>query len=785
MVKHTQRNIAFIVFGVIIIGSMVFLFLQGAEGGEVNVTLPPPNALLTSTDLIGFTPITQPIGAIPVGEIECKIKQTTQVFDAGNKIIDFEESSGIAGTPVITLQLTTVPSQFPINYFNIALKAFCVQQNNVPISVVAETIKVKALGTFLNERNVLLFEKAQSSSKVARFGSGQGEQVLTNVVMPKLFIEDGLPLADFPITIEFDVTGNIEVFYDNFPSFRYNIPLFQDNINSFITVNVERAVPSLDSDGDGVLDEFDLCPNEFGSVANMGCPAVVFCPDGSTVSDVNQCPIPPPPPDTCADTNDPFTCRIECVSQGGIYQQLEGVPVCILTPECAVGEKLELQTGNIFICVPDPDQLDSDGDGILNGIDACPNLFGVPEFNGCPSGTQTKTCPDGSVIPSSSQCPTPPVTGTLEEIILSGDVITLIEVVFTDNTNEVIIGSLKQGTGSTAQLTQSFGNIVPRQITGTIGAGQAKPIAEINYVIFFDLPNSQGVSLITSDISDLVFVIESSVSQANGRVVPLRGETIGESQRFALGTTTTVNGWVLGTSTVSASTISEIARLVIPPEQSRDADIIIVYDGSFSFNKGVESQTFVISSSEIIFNDFQISFEKIPVAPFNCEKQGQLPVKNEFGETIGCKAPDPNDPDILSCSSDFRVGFPCDTQFRVDNCSGTTTCIEPDADSDGIPDFLDGCIDRPEDGLTPNPTDGCPQDIPPDPLPPICPVGEICKPPIPPKPPVKPVCSETNPDACIFPPELFLTVVVIGAIIAIVIGVVVAIVRSRRRVFGG
>lgn len=796
MARHTRRNIAFVVFGVIIVGSMVFLFLQGAEGGEVNVTLPPPNALLTSTDLIGFTPITQPIGAIPIGEIECKIKQTTQVFDAGNKIIDFEESSGVAGTPVFTLQLTTVPSQFPINYFNIALKAFCVQQNNVPISVVAETIKVKALGTFLNERNVLLFEKAQSSSKVARFGSGQGEQVLTNVVMPKLFIEDGLPLADFPITIEFDVTGNIEVFYDNFPNFRYNIPLFQDNINSFITVNVERAIPILDSDGDGVLDEFDLCPNEQETFNNFQ--------DNDGCFDISpeppEPPIPPPPPNTCDDTKDPIICKIECVSQGGIYQQLEGVPVCIKTPECAVGEKLELQTGNIFVCVPDPDQLDNDGDGILNGIDACPNLFGVAEFNGCPSGTTTIVCPDGiTIVTSLSQCPSV-VEDPLQEKIIKGDIVTLTTVRFTDKTFESVTASARGGGLQLPNLSQQISNLIPAQLFGTLLVGEGKAIDEITIEVFYFNNESQLFIVESKDISLILTVEESSVSSATSNPIPLLG-SIGTGD-LRPQTDEVVSpfgtGISLGRVTIISENIIDLGEQAgITSGQREDANLIFSISGFVNFRDIDETERFLLTNTLITIRNVDIDNVAPPVAEPKCLDSQIEIIDPRTGRVIGCETPPPTAPKCFS--SERPQGYACTPQDILTFCDGDpTNCREKDLDNDGVPDHRDDCRDvtknnLKEDGLTINgsdPDDGCKalsRGIEPcNPLVRICPPidgdgngdgdgdGDGGK-----------FCSETNPDNCIIPPEQLILFVIAGAVIAIVIGVALAIRSRRPTVFGG
>ncbi len=102
-----------------------------------------------------------------------------------------------------------------------------------------------------------------------------------------------------------------------------------------------------DSDGDGVLDKEDPCPNEAGPVENQGCPWPDTDGDGVLDKD-DQCP-----------------------TEAGT---LNGCP-------------------------------DADGDGIKDSEDACPGVAGVARFNGCPD-----TDGDG-IQDSEDECPT--VAGTL------------------------------------------------------------------------------------------------------------------------------------------------------------------------------------------------------------------------------------------------------------------------------------------------------------------------------------------------------------------------------------
>lgn len=117
-----------------------------------------------------------------------------------------------------------------------------------------------------------------------------------------------------------------------------------------------------DSDGDGILDDVDQCPNEAedfdGFEDEDGCPDLDN--DGDGVLDVNDgCP------------NDP--------------EDIDG---------------FEDEDG-----CPDPD---NDGDGILDVDDQCPNEPGTPENNGCPDPDR-----DGDGVPDRvDNCPDEP--GTIE-----------------------------------------------------------------------------------------------------------------------------------------------------------------------------------------------------------------------------------------------------------------------------------------------------------------------------------------------------------------------------------
>jgi len=122
----------------------------------------------------------------------------------------------------------------------------------------------------------------------------------------------------------------------------------------------DQGCPELDSDGDGVPDSVDRCPNtpEGTRVMTDGCPEDDFGDDGP--------PMLPPPDrdgDGIPDSED------ECPDVPGVPEK-NGCP------------------------------LDTDGDGIPDAEDDCPEVWGVPEKNGCPddSGRKVVVTKDKIVI---------------------------------------------------------------------------------------------------------------------------------------------------------------------------------------------------------------------------------------------------------------------------------------------------------------------------------------------------------------------------------------------------
>jgi outer membrane protein OmpA-like peptidoglycan-associated protein len=156
-----------------------------------------------------------------------------------------------------------------------------------------------------------------------------------------------------------------------------------------------------DSDGDGVIDKNDKCPNEVGFERYNGCP--IPDTDGDGINDeqdkcinekgtakYNGCPIPDTDKDGINDEED------KCPNQAGLAKY-NGCPIP-----------------------------DTDGDGINDEEDKCPSQAGPASNNGCPVADRDKDginddedkCPDVPGVAKNFGCPeTPQVSAEVSKAL--------------------------------------------------------------------------------------------------------------------------------------------------------------------------------------------------------------------------------------------------------------------------------------------------------------------------------------------------------------------------------
>lgn len=135
------------------------------------------------------------------------------------------------------------------------------------------------------------------------------------------------------------------------------IPDYQDLCPEAKGTAEMRGCP--DSDGDGVPDHEDKCPNQPGTKENNGCPGTLGDRDGDGILDsIDKCP------------DEPGTLKNE---------------------GC-----------------PEPVNQDKDGDGVPDSIDRCPNIPGTARNNGCPEPQASKDSDGDGVPDSEDECPNKP-----------------------------------------------------------------------------------------------------------------------------------------------------------------------------------------------------------------------------------------------------------------------------------------------------------------------------------------------------------------------------------------
>ncbi|MCP3057664.1 OmpA family protein [Myxococcus sp. K38C18041901] len=184
----------------------------------------------------------------------------------------------------------------------------------------------------------------------------------------------------------------------------------------------EDGCPDPDNDNDGVLDANDKCPNEPGVLENQGCPALAPTDrDGDGINDnLDKCPDQPEDkdgfqdedgcPDLDNDNDGVVDTQDKCPNEPGPIQNLgcpdrdnDGVndaqDKCPDEPEDKDG--FQDEDG-----CPD---LDNDADGLADAQDKCPNEAGPPENSGCPD----KDSDNDGVVDRLDACVDEP--GTKEE----------------------------------------------------------------------------------------------------------------------------------------------------------------------------------------------------------------------------------------------------------------------------------------------------------------------------------------------------------------------------------
>ena len=253
---------------------------------------------------------------------------------------------------------------------------------------------------------------------------GQYQKELSSVFVPYVFAGGGVGLEEFTtVSVEFPVGAglNIRVGKNSYLNLQgeYRFSQAQQRNNMQLGVGywfrLGKRDPNainkdlVDTDGDGVPDAADNCPELAGEAKMLGCPdadldgvadPIDACPDVAGSSALNGCPD--------ADGDGIIDSEDKCPELAGSTVTM-GCPDTdgdgILDKDDNCPEKAgEEATGG---CP------DSDGDGVHDGEDECPNAAGPAASNGCPKRDQdgdgildaVDECPDVAGPVTSGGCP--------------------------------------------------------------------------------------------------------------------------------------------------------------------------------------------------------------------------------------------------------------------------------------------------------------------------------------------------------------------------------------------
>ncbi len=201
-----------------------------------------------------------------------------------------------------------------------------------------------------------------------------------------VYENEGIFNLQIPIGLGFQVKLAENAFFTWQSEFRYALSEKRNNLQHGLGFTyligkpmekVEEVVEApKDSDGDGIPDNLDLCPNEFGDPKYNGCPDK----DGDGIPDYkDKCPeiAGLVEFDGCADTDG-----------DGIPDNIDECPN-VAGPKSNKG-------------CPETKIADRDGDGVPDGQDECPDEAGPASTNGCPDR-------DGDGVPDyKDKCPDKP-----------------------------------------------------------------------------------------------------------------------------------------------------------------------------------------------------------------------------------------------------------------------------------------------------------------------------------------------------------------------------------------
>ena len=260
-----QRNIKYAVMFVIIGGLLAFFASEELTGNPnlgAGKTFSLPELRYVGSD--------RSSGNSNDSNVSCDIKQTLYVSNQKGEIIATVQSSML--DDAIPFDLVNPSDDDPVKVFVAIPKIFCTTDNE-SITVKESNLNLSVYGT----TETIKESKTQKLNQKYSTKGGYENQLGYFSVSDKT-IEKNLPeYRTFQSQLKFDITGNVEIIYDNDPSNVMTIPINTNDITAkWNYKSLADKVAVTDSDNDGIDDKYDRCPNQRETHNNYndgdGCP---------------------------------------------------------------------------------------------------------------------------------------------------------------------------------------------------------------------------------------------------------------------------------------------------------------------------------------------------------------------------------------------------------------------------------------------------------------------------------------------------------------------------------
>jgi hypothetical protein len=620
-----MRKLRFgILFGILAVG-LLFLVNESQTGF--------PNQGVGKTFTLPVLDSFTNVGGSQI-DVQCKVKQTLTVVDGSGSSIDIIQSGGIQGSPTFLNIVNPNNLDEEVSVFVVIPKISC-KATGADITIEKSDLKLTvAVGSGVYTDNI----RYNNPISFPQSSTFQTERNLGWFSLSDNDIEAIIPETDFTAFLAFDVTGNIDIHYDQFPSNTMTIPLNIGDLQSFWKfTNVGDNDILVDTDGDGIRDNADACPSS--KETYNGYQDTDGCPD--SVPSTSSTPMPttttnttPTDAETCTDSGK--------IWSNGVCSESDVIPTSVDADGC-----IAISSGLQKVC-PTDSEFNLGELCYQKTVQQCADIF-----NGVVS--------DGSNAKIKFQ----------------------IDIKLDDNTVQAF---------QVQDDPDPFNITIPlSSLTGNIG-GNVKRTADFTVeprIVFDDAQFHKLVTIQASDITiePIVTVkdVDYSLGEKSVRFVKSNGGSVSDP---------TV-GLSIGEVIVRAFDIENAVPLsVIPLGSSDRADVRFLVDGDVTLIGGdgtfterivsVSGADFAIVGLQITRQDSSSSPD--PNSNANCsDDENTITISGittcvAKGKTSSDSNPDATpsilDPSTLICIDDTesgKNGFPCTEDYRIAYCGSSTS----------------------------------------------------------------------------------------------------------------